>query len=371
MNKISRVRYAVVGLGHIAQNAVLPAFKKAKASELVALVSDDPRKLKLLGKQYRVDLLFGYDRYDELLQSGEIDAVYVAVPNHLHRDFTLRATNSGIHVLCEKPLALDSAECMEMITSAERSRVKLMTAYRLHFEKSNLAAIDLINKKKIGDAKYFISSFSFPPPKGNIRTQLRTGGGPLFDIGTYCINAARYLFQSEPEAVMAMQTFGSRDRLEKGVEETVAVLLRFPGDRIANFTISFGSAATSTYQVVGTKGDLCADNPYDYAEPTTHELTIRGKTRKTVYKPGDQFAPELEYFAKCILEDREPEPSGWEGLADIRVMEAIRESAKSGRSVTLAPFEKRQRPGLRQKISKPSHGKPRLVAVQEPKKKAA
>src|SRR5919109_4884539 len=138
-----KIRYAVVGLGHIAQVAVLPAFAHAGNSELTALVSDDPEKLEKLGRKYRVKNRYSYAEYDECLAGGEVDAVYIALPNHLHREYSERAARAGVHILCEKPMAVTEEDCLSMIRVAEENQVKLMIAYRLHFEEANLKAIDL------------------------------------------------------------------------------------------------------------------------------------------------------------------------------------------------------------------------------------
>ncbi len=142
-----KIRYAVVGLGYIAQIAVLPAFAHAgKNSELTALVSDDPLKLKRLGRKYNVTSTYSYDQYDACLKSGEIDAVYIALPNNMHREYTERAARAGVHVLCEKPMAVTVRECEAMIEATEQNRVKLMIAYRLHFEEANLKAAEIVNR---------------------------------------------------------------------------------------------------------------------------------------------------------------------------------------------------------------------------------
>lgn len=144
----SKVQYAVVGLGHIAQVAVLPAFKNARNSEIAALVSDDPRKRKSLGKKYRVAQVFSYEDYDQVL--SWVDAVYLALPNHLHKEYAVRAAEAGVHVLCEKPMAVTGEECEAMIATAEKNRIKLMVAYRLHFEKGNLEAIRTVKNGRLG-----------------------------------------------------------------------------------------------------------------------------------------------------------------------------------------------------------------------------
>src|SRR5687767_2033514 len=153
-NGKKKVRYAVVGLGHIAQVAVLPAFRNAsKNSELVALISSDSKKLRELGRRYRVPIEASYEQYEAVLRSGDIDAVYIALPNNMHCDYTVCAANAGVHVLCEKPLAVTESECKQMIAACKRNHVKLMTAYRLHFEKSNLEAVRIASSGKIGELR--------------------------------------------------------------------------------------------------------------------------------------------------------------------------------------------------------------------------
>ncbi|MGZ8867167.1 MAG: Gfo/Idh/MocA family protein, partial [Thermoanaerobaculia bacterium] len=220
-----KIRYAVVGLGHITQVAVLPAFQNAREnSELAALVSSDATKLEKLGERYGVAKLYSYDQYDELLKSGEIDAVYIGLPNHEHEEYTVRAARRGIHVLCEKPLALSERECRRMIRAAEKNDVKLMTAYRLHFEQANLEAIEAVRSGKIGEPRLFNSLFCMDVREGDIRLRKDTGGGTLWDIGVYCINAARYLFRDEPIEVLAMTATNGQKRFAETEEMTGAML---------------------------------------------------------------------------------------------------------------------------------------------------
>src|SRR5262245_50047250 len=157
-SKSKPVRYAVIGLGHISQNAVLPAFAHARRnSRLEALVSDDSRKLKTLSNQYQIQSTFSYDQFEECLAA--VDAVYIALPNSMHAEYTIRAANAGVHVLCEKPMAVTADECQKMIDACREANVKLMIAYRLHFEPINLEAIDLVRRGRLGDPKFFNSSF--------------------------------------------------------------------------------------------------------------------------------------------------------------------------------------------------------------------
>jgi glucose-fructose oxidoreductase len=208
------------------------------------------------------------------------------------------------------------------------------------------------------------STFSLQVRPGNIRIQDRPGAGPLFDIGTYCINAARYLVGSEPIEVSATRIDNHDDPRFAHVPEAVSATLRFRGGRVATFTCSFGAANRAYYQVVGTEGRIELDNAYEYVDPMKMVI-VRGdrRTIKT-FRKKDQIAAEVEYFARCIRDDVEPEPSGQEGLADVRVIEAITRAARTGEAVALTLPEREQRPTGDQIITMPPHGKPRLVAVE-------
>ena len=299
------------------------AFAHAKEnSELVALISGSPTKLKDLSKKYYVEYSCSYEQFADCLKSGQIDALYVALPNNMHRAYTEAAALAGVHVLCEKPMALDEDDCKSMIATAEQARVKLMIAYRLHFESGNLHAIDIVNSSKIGKSRIFNSVFSQQVKSGNSRLQKHVGGGPIWDMGIYCINAARYLFRAEPQEVFAWNE-SSHDKRFKEVPEMTSALMRFPDNRIATFTTSFGAASRSVFEVVGTEGVLKMDPAYELAEALKAEITIDGRTTKKIFKKRDQFAPELIYFSDCILHNKQPEPSGREGLADVRIIQAL------------------------------------------------
>jgi glucose-fructose oxidoreductase len=283
----------------------------------------------------------------------------------MHAEFTVRAANAAVHVLCEKPLAVTVDECEQMIEACSSAGVKLMTAYRLHFEQVNLKAIDLVRQGRIGEPRFFTSSFSMRVKRGNIRTRRELGGGTLFDLGVYCINAARYLFQKEPKEVFAYSVNTSRDLLPD-VDETTAAVLRFDGDRVATFVTSFNAGDSGYYSIVGTKGDLCVDPAYEYSEGLAYELTIGGRTTTKQTGKRDQFAPELTHFSDCIKGDREPEPSGLEGLQDVRIVVALYESARTGRSVALPPYQETAHPTKKQEMRRPPVREPRLVNVEQP-----
>jgi len=363
-----KIRYAVMGLGNIAQVAVLPAFTHAREnSELVALISSDAQKLQALAERYALKITGSYEDLDRILASGAIDALYVATPNTEHRRALERAARAGVHVLCEKPLAATVADCRSMIQIASDAQIKLMTAYRLHFEQANLRAVERVRKGEIGEPRLFSSVFSQQVRPGDIRTRADLGGGALFDMGIYCVNAARYLFQDEPTEVSAFRVQGSDPRFAN-TDEMTSVILRFPRDRIAQFTASHGAAPVSEFRVLGTRGDLHLDAAYGYHQKSEETLTIDGKTKETTTPQHDQFAAELLYFSKCILEDLEPEPSGEEGLADVRILESIVQAAALGRTITLTPIQRDQRPNARLEIRKPATSKVETVNAPSPSK---
>lgn len=359
------IRFAVVGLGYFAQSAVLPAFKRAKGVELVALVSDDSGKLKDLGEQYDVPLLATYDSYDELLASGGVDAVYICLPNDLHEEFTVRAAQRKVHVLCEKPLAVTSQECRRMVDACRRNRVRLMTAYRLHFNAANLEAARLA-QEEIGTPRYFTSSFSMQVKPG-IRTRGEDrGGGPLYDIGIYCINAARYLFREEPLWVQASAVTGQRQARFKAIDEQVTCILGFKQGKTATFTASYGAADVACYTVVGTKGLVSLDNAYEHSTGMTLESETGGRSRTRRYLKRDQVAPELEHFAQCIRDGTDPEPSGKEGLIDVTIIEAVQRAVRSGRRIPVRTATRRRRPTPRQAMDYLPHRRPKLVNTKVP-----
>lgn len=360
-----QVGYAVVGLGHFAQDAILPAFEHARDnSRLVALVSGDAQKARALGKRHGVPV-FDYERLEECLAMPEVEAVYIAVPNALHSQYAVRAARAGVHVLCEKPLAITEQQCREMISACEESDVRLMTAYRLHFEQANLTAVEAVRKGKIGEPRVFTSTFTFQINAPNIRLERDKGGGVLWDIGVYCVNAARSLFRNEPVEVFAFCDKSADPRF-KETEEAASVVLRFPQGGLAAFNVSFGAEAVATYQLVGTEGSLKLDNAYNYKGEIRWELTSRGKTRKGKARERDQLAPELLTFSRCILEGQTPEPDGWEGLADVRVITALYESARTGQAVRLPPFERTRRPTKQQEQRRPPSQTPELINVEAP-----
>jgi len=360
-----QVGYAVIGLGHIAQAAVLPAFGHADNSRLVALVSSDPEKREKLARKYHCDAYDVRD-LDDVLARADVQAAYIAEPNDKHMEFVIRCAKAGVHVLCEKPLAISEEECRRMIDACKEAGVKLMTAYRLHFEESNLAAVKLIEQGRIGELRYFSSLFAYQVRPGNIRTSADRGGGAIWDLGVYCINAARYLFRADPIEVFALRMDRPDDERFKDVHEGMSVLLKFPGERVAQFIVSFGSYEEDLYRIVGTKGHIELRDGYEYQGPRELHVSIGGRERVREFKPADQFAPELIAFSRAILRDEDVEPDGEEGLRDVRVIVAALRSARENRPLTLSWPPRQRRPEPSDRIYRPPVREPRLIAVEAP-----
>ncbi len=362
--KDGRVRYAVVGLGWIAQSAMLPGFANAREnSALAALISDDPEKRGPLAARYGVAHTYDYDHYDECLRSGEIDAVYLAVPNHLHRQYAERAACAGVHVLCEKPLADNEEDGHAMVQACAAAGVKLMVAYRLHLHESFLTAIDVARSGRLGEPRLFTSLFVEPIPAGDMR--LRKGAGPLESIGVYCQNAARHLFADEPEDAFALAGSDGSDRFRE-VEETASVILRFPRGRVATFTCGFNAPYRSDFRLTGTAGDLFVNRAYGMKGEMTGVLTVQGLSEELRFAADDQFGAELTYFSGCVLEGRKPQPSGAEGLADLRVQTAVRRSLRSGKVERVDALPPPRRPEPAQRIKLPPTPEPELIKVKAP-----
>jgi len=327
---MDKVRYAVVGAGWISQIAFMPSVPQVENSEVTAIVTGNREAAEKLAEFYGITNIYSYDQYDAMLADDVVDAVYVALPNSMHADFAIRALKAGKHAMVEKPLAISVEECEAMIAAGEESGAYLMTAYRLHNEPGTVELLERLRAGDIGDPKLFISNFSFQSPDTNHRLKGEHWGGPLQDIGVYCLNAARHVFESEPIEVHAMKVHGNGDPRFEEVEGSMAVTMRFPNDRLAQFTISFEGGDTDMYRVIGTTGEITAQPGFRFE--VTPEITItRGDEVETLDIPdSDHFGGQLAYFSDCILDGTRPEADGEEGLADVRAMLAIEASAKSG-----------------------------------------
>jgi predicted dehydrogenase len=333
----------VVGLGDIAQAAMMPGIAHTGNSELVALVTGDPEKARRLADMYGVAHTYRYEQFDGLLASGTIDAVYIATPNWRHAEFAVPALKAGIHVLCEKPLEVSADKCRAIIAAAEASGAKLMTAYRLHFEPATLDAIARIRAGELGELISFTSVFAQMVDPANHRVDHGIAAGPLFDMGPYPINAARYLFGAEPIEVVSATAIRHADAGLGDLDDTFAVTLRFPGDRLAQFTVSYHGNSVGNLTIAGTKGSITLDPAFDYGSGLEQFRRLGEDKDHETFKATDQFGGEMKYFSECILEDRAPEPDGEEGLADLRVIEGIVRALETKGPVQLEPFTRTRR----------------------------
>lgn len=330
-----RVRFAVIGLGHISQKAVLPGFAASERAELVTVLSGDETKRQEVAQKYGLSATYHYDDLERALREQQIDAVYITVPNHLHRPYTVRSAQAGAHVLCEKPLGVSTDDCLAMIQAADEHHVLLMTALRLQFSEAHRTALQMAHSGELGELRSFHSVFTVQVRPGNVRTRKAEGGGPLLDLGVYCINAARHLFGTEPLDVQGLATTRVDDDRFTEVDEMFTAILEFPGERLATFTCSFGSTRVMTYDILGTEGALHLDPVYDYTSDIHFLSRLQGKREERIIPKQDQFAIQIDHFAECIQEGKQPLPSGRDGLADLHVIDWLERSAAEHRTLRI------------------------------------
>ncbi len=336
------IRYAVVGAGWISQEAFLPGVAQSGNSTIAAIVTGDLAKGAKLAAFHGIPRVVAYADYDKLLASDAVDAVYIALPNSMHADYTIRAARAGKHIMVEKPLAVSVAESEAMIAAADAAGVFLMTAYRLHNEPANLAVLDHIRKGSIGTPLIFQSIFSFQMGAGNHRLAAAYWGGPLQDVGVYCVNAARHIFGEEPIEATASMIQPKDDPRFAEIEASIAATLRFPSGGLAQFVGSFGAAAVDNYRVVGSKGDIELDPGFKFDCAMKMRLRRDGVTEEITYPQIDHFGAQVAYFSDCITAGTPPEADGAEGLADMRVLLAIEAAARTGKP---QPIQSPTRPG--------------------------
>ena len=362
-----KIRYAVVGAGDISQEAMMPGIAATGNSEVTALVTSDPEKARVLGKHYGIADTYDYDDFGTLLQSGKIDAIYLATPNWRHAEFILPALAAGVNVLAEKPLEIDAAKCREIIAAQRASSAKLMTAYRLHFEPATLDLIETIRSGEIGDVLLFTSTFAQMVDPENHRAFNGDKAGPVLDMGPYPINAARYVFEAEPIAVVSAAGTRHPNSGLGDLDDTVAVTLEFPHGRFAQFVVSYFASPLDTYAVVGTKGSVVMNPGFLYGVPLAYDKTIGVKKHHKAFPITDQFGGEMKYFSQCLIDGVEIEPDAEEGFADVRVTDGIFEALRTGRRVELPPFARTKRidPKGQRQIMHP-HSAPKLVDASNP-----
>ena len=349
-----KLGWALVGLGSLSINQLMPAFAKAQQSKLVGFVSGRPEKARQLAQVYGVDQknIYTYDNYDSLANNPEIDVIYVVLPNSMHPEYTIRALKAGKHVLCEKPMANSAADCEKMIAAAKAANKKLMVAYRCRYEPNNQLAIRWAQDSSEGPAPAPTPGQPAPLGMGPTRVimaemgfnignpgqwrlkKAMAGGGSMMDIGIYGLNAARYLTGEEPTEVYAMLSTTPNDVRFAEVEENITFQLRFPSGILANCVSSYGTSFNK-FRVNKKLGAF----ELDPATPYTglRMRVFRGNNVEDRSLPQrDHFQLEMDHFSECIQTSKEPLTPGEEGLKDMRIIEAIYQSAREGKPIKLA-----------------------------------
>jgi predicted dehydrogenase len=336
-----RLGWAVVGLGKFALNQILPSFGESRSSKLVALVSGNRQKAEEVASRYGVDTrnLYDYQTFERIADNPEVDVVYIILPNALHAEYTARAFKAGKHVFCEKPMAVSVEECETMISAGRAAGRKLMVAYRAQFEPHNVEAIRKVRDGEIGPLRLVTSDHGRILDPKDSADQWRmvkslAGGGSLYDIGIYSLQAARYLTGEEPTEVFGQISNTKDDPRFREVEDRVAFQLRFPSGAVANLSSSYSTASVKRIQAFGEKGSLILDPATEYEGNKLTLQTEKGRQEVKV-KEQSQFAAEMDHFSQSVMDNRDLKTPGEEGLRDVRIMQAIYQSAREGRPVSL------------------------------------
>lgn len=339
-----RTGYAVVGLGHLSIDQILPAFGKSKYSRVTALVSGDRAKAEKVAAQYGVKStsIYDYTSYEQLAQNPDVQAIYIVLPNSMHREYTERGARLGKHILCEKPMATSARDCDRMIAACKQSNVKLMIAYRQQYEPMNREIVKMRQAGKLGALKSFVASNSQDQGDPNQWRQklALAGGGCLPDVGVYCLSAARFLSGEEPSEVTAFTVQPKNDPRFREVEETCIFLLRFPSGFVAACNSGYSAHRTQFLRLEGDRQWAELSPAFAY-----HGLKLRTNRveegHNTLVEPSieekDQFALEMDHFSLCVQQNLQPHTPGEEGLQDQRILEAIYESARTGKSIRIPP----------------------------------
>ncbi len=338
----ARVGYAVVGLGHLSLENILPAFGRCRKSKLVALVSGNPQKLQKVAQQYGVkpQNCYSYDTYDQLKDNPEVQVIYIVLPNAMHAEYTVRGARAGKHILTEKPMAASSDQAQAMIDACKQAGRKLMVAYRIQYEPHNRYVRDLVRQKQYGEPKFLQMHNAQVEANPNHWRHIRAlaGGGSLPDIGLYCLNTARFILGEEPTEVFGYQFSTPGSPLFREVEELMSWQMRFPSGVIANCGSDYFAHESRWYRVLNERGWLNMENAFAYNGLQLEQAYATGQMEhrdEIEIMEKDQFANEMDHFSDCVQRDVEPFTPGEEGLQDHLIMEAIYRSAEEGRPVKL------------------------------------
>lgn len=337
-----RVGWAIVGLGQLALEEVMPAFAESKVSKPVALVSGHLNKAQRVAAAFGVDpkSIYDYENFDRIAHDDQIEIVYIILPNSMHAEYTIRALRAGKHVLCEKPMATNIVEGVQMEKAASEANRKLMIGYRLHYEPMNRRVVELCASGNYGKIKTFTSSNCQIVKAPNIRLSAELGGGPLGDVGIYSINAARYVIGEEPVEVAAFGYQPESDERFREVNESVGFIMRYPSGVVAQCDCSFGSSESRRYRIHCAEGFIEMDPAFSYRGlrlRVKHGDSSSGASQLAEIKidPVNHFAAEMDHFSECILNGTEPRTPAKMGIADLRIIAALEESMRTGQKVRI------------------------------------
>jgi predicted dehydrogenase len=326
-----KIGFAMVGLGRISMQHLAPSLKTSAKCKVTALVSGHRDKAEKMAAEYGIPSknIYGYENYDAIADNKDIDAVYVALPNSMHAEYTIRAAKAGKHVLCEKPMATTVKDAEAMIAACKKANRKLLIAYRCQYEPTNLRAIDLIKSGKLGKIQAIESANGFNIRAGEWRVNMKlAGGGPLMDMGVYSLNACRYLTGEEPGEIKADWSVIDKDGRFNEVEENIAWSMKFPSGIVASCNTTYGANMPGFYRVHGSKGMLNVEPAFGY-QGLRLTANIQGEPpidEPNPEKDPAQFTREADHLADCIASGQEPKTSGEEGLRDMKYMMEIYKS---------------------------------------------
>lgn len=329
---------ALVGIGSLTMNQILPAFAQSALTRPVALVSGHPDKAKAQAAKYNLDEknIYAYDNFDTLKNNPDVDIVYIVLPNSMHAEYTIRAAKAGKHVLCEKPMANSPEDCQAMIDACKTANKKLMIAYRQRYEPLTRKLIELSHSPTdTGTIKQITAEAGFnigDPSQWRLNKKL-AGGGPLMDVGIYGLNAIRYLSSQEPSEVSAFLATNTTDPRFKQVEETISFNLRFPSGMLAS-VLSTYAFNTSRFRLNALNGQLEGEPINSYTG--NKGFTLKGRTRTEIpYTPVNHFAAEMDHFADCISNNKPVLTPGEEGLQDLKIITAAYQSARENKPIQI------------------------------------
>jgi predicted dehydrogenase len=342
-----RVGFAVVGLGTLTLEEVLPALAEGKRSRLAALVSSDVEKATEAAVKHGLSErnVYTYDDFDRIADDKTVDAVYIVLPNDQHREFTERAARAGKHVLCEKPMANTPEDCEAMIGACKAAKVKLMIAYRCQFEPHHQEIRRMATSQEFGAVKLIeaTNGQNMGDPQQWRLDRKQAGGGSLPDVGLYCLNTIRFVLAEEPIEVFARTYSTPKDPRFKQVEESVAWQMRFPSGVMANCLTSYGHFEARRYRLFAEDAWFGMDPAFAYSGlriQLGRALQSGQVVEERRFTEQNQFSLEFDHFAQCVQENLQPFTPGEEGMQDVTIMAAIYKSAKEGRAVSLKTIKK-------------------------------